>query len=284
MSKPSPDGLIALLKDKSDLAILQQQGWYRVPVDTAPRRWPPTWIGFYQPKNFGPDAYRVRYFGRVRQITQVPRRELFPNELPSARSARLYHRVTFERLEERAAPVRSLRARRLTFIPTTWDKFIAAEQINDLFDDSPLEDRLWERLKQLDISAERQWTVQPGRGVYHLDFAIFCQKGSLDIETDGDTWHAARERIDLDNQRDTELSGVGWTVHRFNGLQIREKFSTYCVPQIESTINHLGGVADGKIVPQLFHPAGKDSARQMSLFERDETGYIVEAGDSLDLD
>jgi hypothetical protein len=26
MPKPSPDGLIALLKDKSDLAILQEQG------------------------------------------------------------------------------------------------------------------------------------------------------------------------------------------------------------------------------------------------------------------
>jgi hypothetical protein len=107
MPNPSPDGLIALLKDKSDLAILQEQGWYRVPVDTAPRRWPPAWIGFYQPKNFGPDAYRVRYFGRVGAITQVPRRELFPNELPSILSDRLYHRISFEKLEERELPLYS---------------------------------------------------------------------------------------------------------------------------------------------------------------------------------
>ena len=41
--------LIALLKEKSDFAILQEQGWYRVPVKKAPKRWPPRWLAFYQP-------------------------------------------------------------------------------------------------------------------------------------------------------------------------------------------------------------------------------------------
>jgi hypothetical protein len=39
--------LIALLKEKSDFAILQEQGWYRIPVASAPRRWPPKWLAFY---------------------------------------------------------------------------------------------------------------------------------------------------------------------------------------------------------------------------------------------
>jgi hypothetical protein len=38
--------LIALLKDKSDFAILQEQGWYRIPVRHAPRRWPQRWLVF----------------------------------------------------------------------------------------------------------------------------------------------------------------------------------------------------------------------------------------------
>jgi hypothetical protein len=52
-------------------------------------------------------------------------------------------------------PILSLRLRRLIFIPTTWKKFSNAEQINNLFDDRPMEDALWTQLKQSNILAER---------------------------------------------------------------------------------------------------------------------------------
>jgi hypothetical protein len=32
------DVLVAILKERSDLSILQEQGWYRIPVKHAPRR------------------------------------------------------------------------------------------------------------------------------------------------------------------------------------------------------------------------------------------------------
>jgi hypothetical protein len=38
--------LIAILKDKLDFAILQEQGWYRITVKHAPRRWPQRWLVF----------------------------------------------------------------------------------------------------------------------------------------------------------------------------------------------------------------------------------------------
>lgn len=52
--------LVALLKEKSDYAILQEQGWYRIPVAHAPKRWPPKWLAFYQPKAFQKEAFRVQ--------------------------------------------------------------------------------------------------------------------------------------------------------------------------------------------------------------------------------
>lgn len=53
--KPS-NGLVAILNNTRDFDILQREGWYRVPVTSTPRRWPPRWLAFYQTKVFGLEA------------------------------------------------------------------------------------------------------------------------------------------------------------------------------------------------------------------------------------
>jgi hypothetical protein len=65
-----------------------------------------------------------------------------------------------------------------------------AVEINDLYDESPLEDRLWAEMKRLQIHAERQEFVRADQHDYALDFALYCALGKIDVETDGDTWHA----------------------------------------------------------------------------------------------
>lgn len=264
------DGLIAILKEKSDLAILQNQGWYRIPVESAPKRWPPKWIGFYQPKNFGEDAYRIRYFGQINNIHIAKRYEIFPNEIPSIRSEREYFILTIKNLEELYTPIPSYRPRRLAFIPTNWKKFKKAEQINDLFDDSPLEDKMWSEMKRLSLEAERQWGVSLGHTAYFLDFAIFCNKGKINVETDGDTWHINREKAPLDNARDNALQIHGWTVLRFNTQQIRENFQSECLRGIETSINKLGGLSSDGAIPRIFYTKGSSSIQQFSLFDEDE--------------
>jgi len=44
--------LVALLKTKTDFTILQDEGWYRIPVKSAPKAWHPSWLVFYQPLAF----------------------------------------------------------------------------------------------------------------------------------------------------------------------------------------------------------------------------------------
>lgn len=145
VQKTNPRGevLVALLKQKSDFAILKEQGWYRIPVVHAPKPWPPKWLAFYQPKDFGPEAYQIRYYGEVAEVQIVPRQKLFPNEFESPKSSQEYYMLTLKSLEALSQPIPSLRPRRLVFVPTTWTNFIQAEQINDLFNNSPLEDSLW---------------------------------------------------------------------------------------------------------------------------------------------
>jgi very-short-patch-repair endonuclease len=264
--------LVALLPNPGDFAILQSKGWYRIPVSARIRGWPPRWLAFYQPKNFKDQAYRVQYYGEVEKIDEVPRRVLFPNEIESVKADKLYHRIRLKRLERRPEPIPSLRHRRLLFIPTTWDKFERAGQINDLFNDSPLENDLWEEFKQLEFMAERQWRLDVEKKRYFLDFAVFCQKGFLDIETDGDTYHLQKDNVARDNERNNALARMGWRVLRYNGHQIRQQMAEYCLREVKETINTLGGLSDDGFVPRKFYTRGGESAQQLSLFE-DQTPY-----------
>jgi len=259
--------LVAILNTPSDFEILKTQGWYRVPVDTAPKRWPPQWIAFYQTKVFGDEAHAVRYYGRVGRINRAPRHVLFPNELENPKSGRMYYQVHLKSLEERYQPIPSHRLRRIVFIPTTWAKFTEAEEINDLFDDSPLEDTLWRHLRRERIPAERQWEWQHRQSRYTLDFAVFCHEGSIDIETDGDSYHANPDAAAGDNERNNALAAAGWHVLRFNSLQINERAADYCLPNVLDTINKLGGPKEDTIVSRRFYLLPEGTAQQLALFE-----------------
>jgi len=236
--------LIALLPKKSALDILKTEGWYHIPVETAPKRWPPKMLAFYQGKVFGSDeAYKIRHFGEVQQIDIVPRKELFPDdEMRASESENLYYRIQLKELKTRYTPIVSYRPRRLVFIPTTLEKFESAEQINDLFDDSPLENRLWKVLKSIGILAERQWKVVIQEKKYFLDFAVFCNNGKLAIETDGYTFHYdSKEKIDYDTWRGNNMELDEWRALHYTTQQIKDDWTPY-IRQIEQKIEQLGGL------------------------------------------
>lgn len=76
------EALVAILRTHQDFAIAREQGWYRIPVDSAEgilkHRWPPDWLAFYQTKTFGGQAFAVNYACKVTNVAIRTRRELFP--------------------------------------------------------------------------------------------------------------------------------------------------------------------------------------------------------------
>ena len=238
--------LVAIMNEARDLQIAREQHWYRIPVASVERflkdRCAPELLAFYQTKAFGDEGCAVNYFARVLDIHKVTRRELFPEEVQDKKAGQEYYKVMLSPLESLTQPIFSQRFRRIVFIPTTLEKFAHAVEINDLYDASPLEDRLWAVLKLNGIPAERQEFIDINGRLYELDFAVYCADGNLDIETDGDTWHAALERIPLDNRRDNDLQTAGWSHLRFNTKQVREEIAEYCVPKIQENIARLGGL------------------------------------------
>jgi len=269
---PRGEVLIAILNDSEDMRIAREEGWYRIPVFSARKwlkgRWPPRLLAFYQTKIFGSEAYQVNYCAEVRGIRQVSRLGLFPDtprDHPKAH--RLYYQLLLGDLQALPKPILSHRLRRIVFIPTTFEKFNSAAEINDLWDESPLEDRLWAILKQVRIRAERQYPVEVGDHTYFLDFAIFCNEGKIDVETDGDTWHIGPESAQVDRLRNNNLATRGWRVLRFNTTEVRERPVEYCVSKVVDTINRLKGLDHTTGVPVRYDPDDPLGPQQLSLFD-----------------
>ncbi|HDN26257.1 MAG TPA: DUF559 domain-containing protein, partial [Thioploca sp.] len=186
---------------------------------------------------------------------------------PDKKSNQRYYQLLIEPLQRLPQPILSRRWRRIIFIPTSWQKFLHAIEINDLYDDSPLENRLWAEFKRLQIQADRQELVKINRQDYALDFAIYCPKGKIDVEIDGDTWHANPKKAAQDNRRDNALESAGWNVLRFNTDQVKEEMAEYCVPTIAETINQLGGVEEGKVLPRKID-LDESGGSQEGLFDK----------------
>ena len=153
------------------------------------------------------------------------------------------------------------------FIPTTWSKFVRAGEINDLYDESPLEDLLWLEFHRLAIPAERQWLVEVARRYYQLDFALFCDDGMIDVEADGDSYHIGVEPA-RDRLRANDLTTAGWYPLHFNGAELRERMTEYCIPRIIASINRFGGLKNEQTdVPRTFYTIAGETVQQLSLFE-----------------
>lgn len=260
--------LITIMNKPLDFVLASEQHWYRIPVSSVDKwikdAWPPEILAFYQTKIFREEAFSVNYYAEVDRIQKVRRRELFPNQPDDKKSDQPYYKISIKPLQRMAKPIISRRLRRIVFIPSTMDRFNSALEINDLYHGSSLEESLWKEFRRLNIPAEREEYVEVKDLKLFLDFAIYCAQGRMDIETDGDYWHANPEKASEDNYRNNALETIGWKVIRFNDKQIQEEMTSYCLPTIVDNIHRLGGVEEGKIVPRKIGPIG---THQPTLFD-----------------
>lgn len=264
---PNPDTLVALLKEKRDLSILREEGWYRIPVKSAPKLLQRVkYLAFYQPSVFEEEKCRVQYYGRIdiKRIKKAKRRELFPNELSHVRRDELYYRIEVVGLQKLPVPILNKRGRGIrSFFYTTSEKLCHAKEINDLFHESPLEDDLWTYLKNERIEAERQYEVRKKGAAYYLDFALLCESGNIAVECDGE-WHHNPERAVVDNERSNFLERKGWHVLRYSTEQLQNPQK--CLNEIKEAINRYGGLMMTDEQVRWFETVRSDGTMQLELF------------------
>ncbi|MEB3828122.1 endonuclease domain-containing protein [Phormidium sp. CCY1219] len=132
------------------------------------------------------------------------------------------------------------------------------------------ESHLWAELKRRKIDALRQASVKVTHKQYFLDFALYCDRGKIDVETDGDFWHSNKHRIAEDNQRDNDLATQDWLTLRFNSRQVLEEMNDYCIPTIVATISGKISVeTDGDFWHSKKHRIAEDNQRDNDLATQD---------------
>ena len=187
--------LVAVLNNHADLRRVREEGWYRIPQRRAPRRIGADYLAFYQTGAFAgePEAQSVTYFAPTQRYRLLTRGELLPNEANHARAGDFYFRIDIGPLKRLVRPVPSASLRRLTFIHTTLDRLLTAEDVRDLFYHQDPFERLWHALR------EEQLRPLPNRIVNGrpVDMTLRARGGYLGIRCQEDDRAAETRPISL---------------------------------------------------------------------------------------
>ncbi len=145
--------LVAIRKSMRDLQIARLLGWYRIPVQTAPKTINVDLLGFYQTAAFGEQKWSVRYAARVRGYELTTRLELLQGEPDHPRADEPYFRLQIGPLQALPQPIESGKWLRFTFLYTTGERLLAARELKELrVSDSQTRDRLWRLLHERGVS------------------------------------------------------------------------------------------------------------------------------------
>jgi very-short-patch-repair endonuclease len=260
--------LVSIMNNKRDWKIACDRHWYRIPLRSAPkivRTFGVQYLAFYLTKVFGEKSFSVPCYANVEKITIVKRKELFPEEADDPKRDDDYFRLQIGNLQVLPKPVVSKRLRRIVFIETTPSHLLHANEINDLFDESPIEDRFWTALKAEGINAERQYFIRNEDLRFCLDFALFCMQRNIDVECDGDKYHLQAARMRRDKKRNNILERMGWSVLRYGSREIYNELPR-TIDQVKETVNVLGGLqVSGEKGSYRLLPVRKQR-KQESLF------------------
>lgn len=141
--------LVAICRSPRDLEIARLLGWYRIPLASAPKTLRVDWLAFFLTSAFGDERWGVRYLAAVRGYELRRRGELLQSETDHPRTQEPYYRVDLGPLQTLVRPIPARRWRRVTFLYTTGDRLLTAEDVRDLnVPISHTDDRLWRLLRE----------------------------------------------------------------------------------------------------------------------------------------
>jgi hypothetical protein len=174
--------LVAIMNNRRDWARVQDEGWYRLPVKHAPPGTPDfDWLAFYFTKAFGDDRWAIHYYAPIQGHELVARRDLIPSEPDHPRAGAWYYALQLGPLEHKLPPIVANRWRRVTFIVTSGDRFMNAQEINDLFEQESPVGRLYVKLKEMGIQVEREWWIDEEGIAYVVNLAMPVEGGWLPV-------------------------------------------------------------------------------------------------------
>ena len=224
--------LVAVVNNEADLRRAGSEGWYRIPQRRAPRRIGADYLAFYQTSAFesSSEARTISYYAAIRRYQLLSRADLLPDEADHARAEEYYFRIEIGPLMRLAQPVAATSFRRLTFMHTTLERLLGAQDVKDLKLEGEPFQALWSALR-----ANRLRPL-PNRlaGGWPVDMALRVRNGYLGI------------RLEEGNDvREAPDAADRWTILRIPESQIAADLEG-CLKAVGAALVDLGGSLDSK--------------------------------------
>ena len=106
-SLPTPNALILItvLNNLRDFEIARLLGWYRIPLNYAPKVVAVDYLAFYQTAAFGDDKWCIQYFAPVQGYELTTRAELLKDEADHPRANQVYYKIQIGPLVRLPEPI-----------------------------------------------------------------------------------------------------------------------------------------------------------------------------------
>jgi len=169
--------LVGVVNRKKDLLIAQNDHWYRVPQDQMPHGVNAEYIAlFVSGKPFKEKSGSVAYFARITGFELARRKDLLPDE--DKRPDDVYYQIQFKSLIEKDPPIVNESKRSIAFVRTTWDRFISARTIADLYSKADYYvDRIYHALKNRGVKATPYYSTDYRETGHPPQLRMVCENG-----------------------------------------------------------------------------------------------------------
>lgn len=192
--------LVGVINHPRDLANARDEHWYRIPVARVKRELSSEqidYLAFFMSRRFGDLNGTIPYFSVKTGIELVTRRDLIPEEPDHPRANERYYRMALGNLQRKTPPITNPTKRAITFIYTTWDRFVIAQTIADLYSKSDsFVERLQNRLQKAGVMSDRSWSAQRRSDPYAPALRLRCHDGETLTVRMLEEEAAAQQRLD----------------------------------------------------------------------------------------
>ncbi len=174
---PDDRVLVGVVNRKKDFVFARDNHWYRIPQKQMPRGINAEYIAlFLSGKPFKEQSGGIAYFARIAGYELARRKDLLPDE--DKRSEDVYYKIQLHKLIEKDPPILNSSKRRISFIHTTWDRFISAQTIADLYSRADYYvDRIYHALRNRGVQATPYWSTDYRDTQYPAQIRLICDNG-----------------------------------------------------------------------------------------------------------
>ncbi len=184
---PAPNSLIliAVINNLRDFEIARLLGWYRIPLNSAPKVVAVDYLAFYQTAAFGDEKWRIQTLAPVTGHELTTRAELLKDEPDHPRANQAYYKMQLGPLIRLPKPVLADGWRRVTFFYTTGEYLLRAQRIKDLVIESDERQLLWQVLRERANQAQLYGQPEPEQPELELDPSLLSLLlGIQELEAD----------------------------------------------------------------------------------------------------